>query len=243
MSRSTAGAPVFCSWSGGKDSALALHRAVTAGAEPRFLVSMLTEGGERSRSHGLRRELLEAQAAAVGAPIHFGAASWEGYRDEFVRVVGEGVAGTDAQVGVFGDIDGDEHREWEEGVCEEVGAQASLPLWQAERRALLDELLAAGFETVIVAVRDGVLPPSLLGRTLDAAAIAEIEANGADACGENGEFHTCVVDGPIFTDRLAVEPGEVVLRDSVWFLDLRLAGPAEADPADRLRAPLAAAGG
>src|SRR5262249_9673109 len=84
--------PVFCSWSGGKDSALALHRAVAAGAEPRFLVSMLTEGGERSRSHGLRRELLQAQAEAVGVPIRFGAATWSGYRDEFVRVVGEGVA-------------------------------------------------------------------------------------------------------------------------------------------------------
>jgi diphthine-ammonia ligase len=215
-----AGAQVYCSWSGGKDSALALHEAVGAGAEPRFLVSMLTEGGERSRSHGLPRGLLAAQAAAIGVPIRFGAATWAGYRKEFVRVVGEGIAATDARAGVFGDIDTDEHRDWEEGVCAEVGTEAVLPLWRRDRRAVTDQLLASGFEAVIVAVRDGVLPPSLLGRTLDQAVLAKIEAAGADACGENGEFHTFVVDGPIFRGAVDVELGQVSLRDGVWFVDL-----------------------
>jgi uncharacterized protein (TIGR00290 family) len=211
---------IFCSWSGGKDSALALHEQLAGGAEPRFLVSMLTEGGERSRSHGLARGLLEAQADAVGIPIRFGAATWDDYREEFVRVVGEGVAATGARAGVFGDIDGEEHREWEEGVCAEVGVEAALPLWRRDRRAVVEGLLEAGFEAVIVAVRDGVLPRSMLGRALDPDLIAEIEAAGADACGENGEFHTAVVDGPVFSRRLAVEPGDSLLRDGVWFLDL-----------------------
>src|SRR5262245_17562007 len=105
-------AGVFCSWSGGKDSALALHEAMLAGAEPRFLVSMLTEGGRRSRSHGLARELLVAQAAAIGVPIRFGCATWDGYRDEFVRVVKAEVAATGVRAGVFGDIDMDDHRRW-----------------------------------------------------------------------------------------------------------------------------------
>jgi diphthamide synthase len=87
-----AGVPVWCSWSGGKDSALALHETMRAGAKPRFLVAMLTEGGERSRSHGLSRGLLAAQAAAVGLPIRFGAATWAGYREELLRVMREGVA-------------------------------------------------------------------------------------------------------------------------------------------------------
>jgi uncharacterized protein (TIGR00290 family) len=215
-----AGPPVYCSWSGGKDLALALHEAMATGAEPRFLVSMLTEGGERSRSHGLRRELLAAQAAAIGVPIRFGAATWSGYREEFVRVVGEGVATTTAHVGVFGDIDIDEHREWEQDVCAEVGTEALLPLWHRDRRAVTDQLLASGFEAVIVAVRDGALPPSLLGRTLDAGVLTEIEAAGADACGENGEFHTFVVDGPIFRRAVDVRLGETSLRDGVWFVDL-----------------------
>jgi uncharacterized protein (TIGR00290 family) len=214
------GAPVYCSWSGGKDSALALHEAIQAGAEPRFLVSMMTEGGERSRSHGLRRELLAAQAAAIGLPIRFGAATWSGYRQEFVRVVAEGIAAAGARVGIFGDIDMDDHRKWEEEVCAEVGAEAALPLWQRDRRAITDQLLASGFKAVIVAVRDGILPPSLLGRALDATVLAEIEAAGADACGENGEFHTFVVDGPIFRNAVEVEFGERSLRDDVWFVDL-----------------------
>lgn len=212
--------PAFCSWSGGKDSALALHEAIAAGAEPRFLVSMLTEDGERSRSHGLARDLLAAQAAALGVPIRFGTATWSGYRDEFVRVVGEGVAATGARLGVFGDIDMDDHREWEEEVCAEVGVAAALPLWHRDRRGVVEELLAAGFEAVIVAVRDDVLPASMLGRTLDADLVGEIEAAGADACGENGEFHTFVVDGPAFSRRVEVERGEASLRDGVWFVDL-----------------------
>jgi diphthine-ammonia ligase len=81
-------APVFCSWSGGKDSALALYESLVAGAEPRFLVSMLTEAGRRSRSHGLSRGLLEAQAAAIEVPIRFGSATWSGYREAGNATVG-----------------------------------------------------------------------------------------------------------------------------------------------------------
>jgi uncharacterized protein (TIGR00290 family) len=213
-------APLFCSWSGGKDSALALHEAVRAGGRPRFLVSMLTEGGRRSRSHGLTRELLAAQAAAIDVPIRFGAASWAGYRDEFLRVVGEAVLETDARLGVFGDIDMDDHRSWVEEVCAEMGATAILPLWQRDRRSVVDELLDAGFVAVIVAVRDGVLPTSLLGRRLDEEVIAEIEESGADACGENGEYHSFVVDGPMFREPVEVDVGAISLRDGVWFVDL-----------------------
>jgi len=197
-----------------------LHEAVQAGAEPRFIVSMLTERGERSRSHGIRRELLAAQAAAVGLPIRFGAATWADYREEFVRVAGEGVAEIGARAGVFGDIDIGEHREWEEDVCAELGVAAVLPLWLRDRGAVTEQLLSAGFQALIVAVRDGALPPELLGRTLDADSLAEIKAAGADACGENGEFHTFVLDGPIFERPVEVIAGEKSLRDGVWFLDL-----------------------
>jgi uncharacterized protein (TIGR00290 family) len=217
------GVPVFCSWSGGKDSAFALHEAVAAGAEPRQLISMMVEGGERSRSHGLSREVLAAQVAAVGLPIEFGAASWSGYEAELLRVLEGVVREGGPSVGVFGDIDMEDHREWVERVAGLAGAEACLPLWQRPRRRLMEEVLAAGFEAVIVAVRDGVLPPELLGRTIDAPLVAEIERLGADAAGENGEFHTLVVDGPLFEHRLEVEPGESSLRDGVWFTDLRLA--------------------
>ena len=217
------GPPVFCSRSGGKDSALALHEAARAGAEPRLLVSMMVEGGERSRSHGLSREVLAAQAEAVGLPIEFGAASWSGYEAELIRVLEASIAAGGPIVGVFGDIDMQDHRDWVERVCGLVGAEARLPIWQRDRRAVMDELLDTGFRAVIVAVRDGVLPKELLGVMIDAEVVAAIEAAGADAAGENGEYHSLVVDGPLFERPLAVEAGERSLRDGVWFTDVSLA--------------------
>ncbi|MGN6202834.1 MAG: diphthine--ammonia ligase [Solirubrobacterales bacterium] len=215
------GLPVFCSWSGGKDSALALYEAVRAGAEPRLLVSMMTEGGERSRSHGLSRELLQAQAQALGVPIRFGAASWEGYEDELRRQLTAAVAEHGVVAGVFGDKEKASPHEWVERVCAEAAARALLPLWQRDRRRLMQDLLESGFEAVIVAVRDGILSPELLGRTIDDELVEEIAAAGSDPAGENGEYHSVVVDGPLFRRRLQLEAGERSLRDGVWFLDLQ----------------------
>lgn len=219
------GLPVLCSWSGGKDSALALHEAMRAGAEPRLLVSMMIESGERSRSHGLSRELLLAQAEALGLPVRFGAASWDSYEDELRRVIAVGAAEHDALAGIFGDIDIESHRAWVERVAGEAGVRAVLPLWQRDRRQLMDALLAAGFEAVIVAVRDGTLSPDFLGRTIDPPLVEEIVAAGADAAGENGEYHSVVVGGPIFRRRLQLEVGERSLRDGVWFVDLHALAP------------------
>lgn len=202
---------------------MALHEAIGAGAEPRLLISMMVEGGERSRSHGLSREVLTAQAAAMGLPIEFGAASWSGYEAELIRVLTECIAEGGPTVGIFGDIDMQDHRDWVERVCGLVGAAARLPLWQRPRRGLMDEVLAAGFRAVIVAVRDGVLPADLLGVTIDADVLAAIERAGADAAGENGEYHSLVVDGPLFERPLEIEAGERSLRDGVWFTDVQLA--------------------
>jgi len=222
------GVPVFCSWSGGKDSALALQEAVRVGAEPRFLVSMMIETGDRSRSHGLRRELIAAQADALGLPVRFGAASWNDYEGELRRSIAAGVIEHRVGAGVFGDIDIERHREWVERVALEAGTRAVLPLWHRDRRQLMDDLLAAGFKAVVVAVRDGVLSPDLLGQTIDAGLVEEIAAAGADAAGENGEYHSVVVDGPGFRHGLDLRIGERSLRDGVWFIDLEPSGQAAA---------------
>jgi diphthine-ammonia ligase len=211
--------PVYCSWSGGKDSALALHHAIAGGAEPGLLVTMLTEGGERSRSHGLRRELLEAQAAAIGVPIAFAATTWDGY-EEALRGQLAAASGQGLRTGIYGDIDTEAHREWVEAIAASVGTEARLPLWQRSRESLMRELLDLGFRAVIVAVRDGLLPPSLLGETIDEETLGRFAAADVDLAGENGEFHTFVVDGPIFSRPVEVDAGEHSLRDGVWFVDL-----------------------
>jgi len=211
--------PVFCSWSGGKDCALALHEAVAAGAAPRLLATMMDETGSRSRSHGLRRSVLEAQAAAIGLPIRFASATWATYEAQFTALAAR-AADAGASAGVFGDIDIEEHRRWEVRVCAAAGLSARLPLWRRDRAALMGALLGAGFRAVIVAVRDDRLPAALLGRAIDAPTLGELERMGVDLAGENGEYHTLVVDGPIFRRPLDVVIGERSLRGGLWFADV-----------------------
>jgi uncharacterized protein (TIGR00290 family) len=180
---------------------------------------MLTEGGERSRSHGLRRELLEAQAAALGVPISFGAATWAGYEDALQQEL-VAAAALGLRTGIFGDIDIEPHRDWVEAIADAAGTRARLPLWQRPRESLMREVLDLEFRVVIVAVRDGLLPPSLLGTTIDDAVLRQLEASGVDLAGENGEFHTFIADGPLFSTAIDVDIGETTLRDGVWFVDL-----------------------
>ncbi|HJV89410.1 MAG TPA: diphthine--ammonia ligase [Holophagaceae bacterium] len=215
------GTPFVCSWSGGKDSALAFHRAVQAGLRPVALLTMFKEDGERSRSHGLRPEVLAAQAEALGLPLIQGHATWEGYEQVFIAKLLEARA-LGAEVAVFGDIDLQAHLEWEEKVCAEAGLIPHLPLWLEPRRKLVGELLGAGFQARLVAVRAGRLPMEFLGRTLDSALVEEIEAHGCDACGEEGEYHSAVVAGPGFTSPLQLIPGDITKVQDVWGLDFHL---------------------
>lgn len=211
--------PFCCSWSGGKDSCLALYRALQSGGRLACLVTMLTEGGERSRSHGLSLEVLEAQAAALGVPLLTAATSWNDYETAMIGLLKRAAARGVTQA-VFGDIDIDRHREWEENVCRQAGLEAQLPLWQTDRMALLEEWWSLGFEATVVVARDGVVDRRYLGRVLDREVAAELMALGVDACGENGEFHTVVTGGPIFRQPLVLELGEQSLRSGCWFQDL-----------------------
>jgi uncharacterized protein (TIGR00290 family) len=217
-------ANVACSWSGGKDSCLALWRTVRAGARLDCLLTMFTEDGERSRSHGLSRAVLEAQAAAIGVPLLSRSASWDDYETAMVDLLKEAASRGNATV-VFGDIDIPRHRAWEENVCQQAGLNAVLPLWQQDRRAILDEWWTSGFEARIVVARDGVVERRYLGRVLDRATVAELVQTGVDACGENGEYHTVVTAGPLFREPIRIALGEQVLRSGCWFQDLAVEAP------------------
>jgi diphthine-ammonia ligase len=217
-----------CSWSGGKDSCLALHRALVSddGSECQTdrlacLVTMFTEGGQRSRSHGLAREVLAAQAAAIGVPLLMASATWDDYERAFIDLLKQ-ARDLGATTAVFGDIDIPRHRAWEEKVCDIAGLTACLPLWQKDRHAILEEWWQIGGECRLVVAREKLVDRRHLGRVLDRTLAAELAATGIDPCGENGEFHTCVTACPLFRRSLKVTLGDQLKLSGCWFHDLQL---------------------
>lgn len=200
------------SWSGGKDSCLALWRARRAGMQVPLLITAMDEDGLRSRSHGVPPQLLQAQADSLGARLRFYHASWASYEEKFIGML-QGAADEGIAHAIFGDIDLLAHREWEEKVCAAAGLTAHLPLWNEPRRALVDEFLAAGFKAIVVCVNGSLLGAEFCGREFDAAFLADLPP-GVDACGENGEFHTFVYDGPAFSAPVACRRAAVLRYDA-----------------------------
>lgn len=212
----------LCSWSGGKDSCFALMKAVQDGHVPKVLVNVLTEEGTISRSHGLSSTILKAQADSIGVPIHFISSTWEEYEGKFVAALQQMKKVYHLEYAVFGDIDLQPHLEWEEMVCAKAGLIPVLPLWKQDRRELVEEMLRSGIETMIVSCNE-TMGERFLGRIIDEELIDELDALGIDACGENGEYHTVVLNCPLFKDRINVVTNNRTNNDKYWFTELLLA--------------------
>ncbi len=191
-----AGRNACVSFSGGKDSCLALWRAQRAGLKVRTLINVLEETGARNRSHGIPKPLLQAQANALGCELVAPVASWQDYEAQFTATLRELRSGG-IEIAIFGDIDLQAHREWEEKVCAAAGLSAYLPLWQESRELIAQEVLREGFEAYVVCTDSRYLADEFCGRRYDAKFLEDLPP-GVDACGENGEFHTFVFDGPMF---------------------------------------------
>jgi uncharacterized protein (TIGR00290 family) len=214
------------SWSGGKDSALALH---ALRGDPRVVVDGLlttvTDGYDRISMHGVRIELLAAQAAAVGLPVETAriptACTNEGYEAVMRDALGA-YAARGGEAVAFGDLFLEDVRAYRERLLAPLPLAPRFPLWGLDTRALAERFVALGFRAVLVCVDPRQLDASFCGRELDASLLAALPP-GCDPCGENGEFHTFVYDGPIFARPVPIEAGEVVERDGFWFADQRLA--------------------
>jgi uncharacterized protein (TIGR00290 family) len=185
----------LCSSSGGKDSMLALWYARSQNLRPTTLLTMFDETGERSRSHGVSRALVEAQARALGLDLVAPCAGWKDYEKVFVQTLHQ-LRGLGHEAVIFGDIDLEPHREWEARVCRQAGLEHCLPLWHRDRLELARESIALGFKAIVVCVDSRYLGDEFCGRQFDGSFIADLPP-GVDACGENGEFHTFVYDGPL----------------------------------------------
>ncbi|TWT24714.1 diphthine--ammonia ligase [Planomicrobium sp. CPCC 101110] len=211
----------FMSWSGGKDSALAYYRAVLEGHVPIALFTMFEKDGSQSRSHGLPLDVMEAQAKRMGLPLVIGKADWAGYEEEFIEQL-KRFRQAGVQMGVYGDIDLEDHLRWVEKVSAEAGMKLLHPLWQEPRKALLQELVDEGFKAVITVVDTERMDERFLGREFTLELIEELEALGIDACGEEGEFHTIIIDGPIFVEPVPVVFGEKLETGHYRILEVKL---------------------
>ena len=223
MSEARAAEEVLFCWSGGKDSAMALH-ALRASTEYRVttLLTTITEEYDRISMHGVRRVLLERLAESLGLPLHavlippqcsnviYEARMQEALELHFARGVRR-VA--------FGDIFLEDLRAYREKNLERIGMRALFPIWKRDTRELAREFVRQGFRAVTVCVDPRVLDVSFAGRELDSAFFASLPP-AVDACGENGEFHTLAFDGPVFRAPIAFRAGEKVMRDGFCFCDL-----------------------
>ena len=189
------------SWSGGKDSCLALWRTQKSGIDITYLLTALDESGLKTRSHGVSKALIIAQGKSLGMNNAFISASWQHYELDFITKLQELYAEGITQA-IFGDIDLIPHRDWEEKVCREASMTAVLPLWNENRLSLVNELLDLGFKARVTCVDGRFLDESFVGLEFDSQFINSLP-DGVDVCGENGEFHTFVYDGPNFSEAVS----------------------------------------
>ncbi|HNW27952.1 MAG TPA: diphthine--ammonia ligase [Spirochaetota bacterium] len=207
---------IISSWSGGKDSVLACYRAMKEGHSVECLLNLVSAEEKRCCFHGTDARLIADQARCVGIPLvqkEMVGGMGEYERDFKEAVHGLRSAGVEGMV--FGDIYLDEHREWVERVCGDIGIVPLEPLWDSDPRGVIEEFLDAGFRAVIVSCTEE-LGKDFVGREVDREALARLERLGLCPCGEHGEYHTIVVDGPIFSRRIRITRAEPVLKEGFW---------------------------
>lgn len=217
---------VVLGWSGGKDSSLALWRLQAQGVAVRGLLTTVTETFDRVSMHGVRESLLAAQGASLGLPITRVKIPSLCPNEVYEARMGEAVqsliaGGVDAFA--FGDLFLADIRAYREEALAPTGARAIFPLWLEDTAELARTFVQKGFRAVIVTVDPKKLDPSFAGRQYDAQLLADLPTD-VDPCGENGEFHTFVYDGPPFSRPIDVVGGEVVARGGFIFADLVPAG-------------------
>lgn len=213
------------SWSSGKDSAWSLHvLRQDPDVDVVGLVTTTNAEFDRVAMHGVRRSILEAQAAAAGLPLHVIPLPWPCLNDAYESLMGEFVssqvnAGIEAMA--FGDLYLEDIRSYREEKLAGTGLKPIFPLWQMPTRQLAEEMIDGGLVTYVATVDPAKLDASFAGRRFDPSFLDDLPA-GVDPCGENGEFHTCVAAGPMFRHGVPVQVGEVVTRDGFVFADMTL---------------------
>jgi len=211
----------IASYSGGKESALSLYKAIREGHEPIALITTVNTDEGRSYSHGLSEDVLGAVSKSLGIPLWMVKTSGKEYADNFEEALLKGRE-QGAEACVFGDIDIEGHLEWCSQRCENVGIKPSFPLWGRPRKDVVFEMIDSGFVANISTINTKFLSKDFLGKRLTKEVAKQIADTGADICGENGEYHTFVSDGPIFKHPIAFSFGDVATNGDYAMLPVHL---------------------
>jgi diphthine-ammonia ligase len=208
----------IASWSGGKDSCFACYEAICRDYDISYLVNFISNEYKRVSFHGTEAKLIRLQAEAIDIPLLQKETTQNGYEQEFkdaVRsLIPNGINGM-----VFGDIYLQEHKDWVERVCRELGIEAIEPLWGKEPEKTLLDFIDRGFEAIIVCAKSNLFKEEWIGRKVDREFLRYLKENNIDVCGENGEYHTFVTGGPMFKKKIKIDESRSIMRDGYWFLD------------------------
>lgn len=210
------------SWSGGKDSCLACYKAIKKGFEIEYLFNTISDKYDRSLFHGVRSKLLKAQAKSMGVPMIQKPVDEDNYETEFVGVLKkarkEGI-----KYGIFGDIYLANGKKWVEKVCKKADIKPIFPIWGMKTEKIMKDFIRSGFKSIVISANSKFFDKDILGREINKELMEDLKRmKTVDICGENGEFHTFVYDGPIFKKRVKLDKGKKVLRPTkYWFLDIK----------------------
>ena len=209
----------LASWSGGKDGCFACYEAIRQGYQISHLVNFTAQEHNRVRFHGTDTKLIQLQSQAIGIPLLQKETTWNRYEQEFKEAV-RSLVPTGIKGMVFGDIYLQEHKDWVERVCSEIGIEAVEPLWGRATKDIVSDFIASGFEAVIISAKSELIGQEWMGRYVDRDFINYLSDQGIDPCGEKGEYHTLVVNGPIFKSMIEIEQSRIIQRNTHWLLDI-----------------------
>ena len=212
------------SWSGGKDSCFACYKAIREGYKVSHLINFILKENKKIKLHRISEKLIQLQAESIGIPLIQKEIKWESYEKEFKKsvkvLIPNGIKGI-----IFGDMYVQEytvqkHKDWVEKVCGDLGVEAIEPLWELDPEIYLLELIDMGFEAIIISSKVDLFGKEWIGRKLDKNFLEYLKNNNIDICGEKGEYHTFVIDCPLFKKKIKINKSKPFLRDNYWFLDI-----------------------
>jgi uncharacterized protein (TIGR00290 family) len=212
---------VLCSWSGGKDCCYALLEAKRLGYNPVLLLNMMDDDAKTSRSHGLPVEILKQQAKAMNMELMTVPTTRENYEETFINALNNAKLECNIEGVVYGDIDLWAHREWQERICKIVGLEPIIPLWERKRADLANEIVAVGIESIIVACNE-TMGEKYIGKTYSLEMIEELKAMSICPCGEDGEFHSLVVNSPLHHYKVQIPYSTTSFREGFHFIDWKI---------------------